>query len=96
MAFAMAVTRKGFSASYWKILKVRCNVANDNPSSGTINVKVAIGLYKDRATRLADITDNILLRRETVSLDLSDIRITNIYTELKTTDFFNSASDVLE
>jgi hypothetical protein len=84
MALLKTVTFKGFEANYWKILKT----SEDIPS---VKTSVKVGLYKDLASRQANIENTLLTKF--YDLDGVDKIREDIYEELKLLPDFDGAID---
>jgi len=74
MALKLQTTFKGLTAEYWKIIKTYHNFVNGK-------VVVRLALYKDSATRLANVNDFIDLK--TFEFDDGDTTRENIYGLIK-------------
>jgi len=74
VALKLVMDYKGLSAEYWKILK-----SDTNFLSGETVVR--LGLYKDKATRDANIADYLLM--EAMRFNISDKPLNDLYIEVK-------------
>jgi len=88
MALQLDEAFKGHTNNYWKIIGVEADHRQEK-------VKVQVALYKDAATRTADVMNFVKDERHTFDLTPGvDKDRADLYGDLKTLDKFSTAQDV--